>query len=81
MLIKASSPKVLQISFQTLLTTEQHTKIFFLSVREPAFVVFSGLFFFRVLIPFYFEDHNFLISNPFSTIVRAQMCQKERFKF
>jgi len=40
----------------------------FLSVQEPAFVVFGGLFLW-VFNPFYFGGHNFLISNPFSTII------------
>jgi hypothetical protein len=53
----------------------------FLSVQEPAFVVFSDLFFKEFLTPFTLGGCNFLISNPFSTIVCVQMCQEEGFKF
>jgi len=51
----------------TLIAIEQRTRIF-LSVQEPAFVVFNGLSFW-VLDPFCFEGGNFLISNLFLMIV------------
>ncbi len=43
-------------------------KEFVLGVRELTFVVFDGLLF-KVPDPLYFGGCNFLISNPFSTIV------------
>ncbi len=61
----------------TLIATKQHTKIFF-GVRELTFVVFDGLFF-EFLTPFTLGGHNFLISNPFSTIVNVS--KEEGFKF
>ncbi len=58
----------------TLLATKQHTRNF-LGVWEPALVVLCGLFFW-VLDPFTLWGHNFLISNPFSTIVSVSDVSK-----
>jgi hypothetical protein len=43
----------------------------FFGVWESAFVMFSGLFFYLFLTPFMLGVHDFLISNPFSTIVNV----------
>ncbi len=55
--------------FGTLIATEQYTSNFS-GVWVLAFVVFDGLFFLDINL-FYFGGHNFLISNPFSTIVNV----------
>jgi hypothetical protein len=41
----------------------------------------GGLFFFEFLTSFTFENHDFLIFNPFPQLLVCQMCQEEGFKF
>jgi hypothetical protein len=53
--------------FETLIITKQHTKNF-LSVWEPAFVTFNGLFFFEFLTPLLWEVITFSFLTIFSAL-------------